>query len=181
MRARDCARCRLAVARGEVEVAVWSSLAFRSLFAFTVRGYDRMFALTLRGTAHARRLTRALSTRSSGILSSLGLPTSGEPVAGVYHHHAQGWHGCGEVQHSISPATGETLARVQTASPEEVDAALASARRAYESWRTVPAPKRGEVLRQVRVALNERIDDLGKLVSLEMGKVLSGENHHTFQ
>ena len=140
-----------------------------------------MFALTLRVTLSARRLTRALSTRSSGILSSLGLPTSGEPVAGVYHHHAQGWHGSGTVQHSISPATGETLARVQTASPEEVDAALASARRAYESWRTVPAPKRGEVLRQVRVALNERIDDLGKLVSLEMGKVLSGENHHTFQ
>lgn len=139
------------------------------------RNCCRMFALTLRRTPHARRLTRALSTRSSGILSSLGLPTSGEPVAGVYHHHAQGWHGSGPVQHSISPATGETLARVQTASPDEVDAALTSARRAYESWRTVPAPKRGEVLRQVRVALNERIDDLGKLVSLEMGKVLSGK------
>lgn len=134
-----------------------------------------MLHLTLRKSAGAHHLARALSTRSSGILSSLGLPTSGEPVAGVYHHHAQGWHGSGELQHSLNPATGEVLARVQTASPAEVDAALGSARRAYEAWRTVPAPKRGEVLRQVRVALNERIDDLGKLVSLEMGKVLSGK------
>ncbi|GAA5975997.1 hypothetical protein JCM10908_005351 [Rhodotorula pacifica] len=132
-----------------------------------------MLALSLRRVARAHRSARALSTRSSAILSSLGLPTSGEPISGVYHHHSQGWHGSGEVQHSISPATGEVLARVQTAAPGEVDQALTSARRAYESWRTVPAPKRGEVLRQVRVALNERIDDLGKLVSLEMGKVLS--------
>lgn len=134
-----------------------------------------MLRTNLHRTLSAPRTSRALSSRASAVLISLGLPTSGEPVAGVYHAHGQGWHGSGELHESKSPATGETLARIRTASSEDVDAALNSARRAYESWRTVPAPKRGEVLRQVRTALHERIDDLGKLVSLEMGKVLSGE------
>ncbi|BGP14719.1 hypothetical protein JCM10213_002752 [Rhodosporidiobolus nylandii] len=118
------------------------------------------------------RHTRALSSRAAGILSSLNLPTSGE-VPGVYYSHSKGWTGSGPPSSSINPATGETLAQVRTASKEDVDAALAASRAAYRSWRNIPAPKRGEVLRQIRGALAERLDDLGALVSLEMGKVFS--------
>ncbi|BGP38755.1 hypothetical protein JCM10450v2_002709 [Rhodotorula kratochvilovae] len=115
--------------------------------------------------------TRALSSRARSVFTALDLPTSGEPLAGV--SYGKGWCGSGPLQTSRNPATGETLAEVRTASTEDVDNALKAARAAYLGWRNVPAPKRGEVLRQMRVALNERIDDLGQLVSLEMGKVLS--------
>ncbi|GAA5911164.1 hypothetical protein JCM6882_006595 [Rhodosporidiobolus microsporus] len=117
--------------------------------------------------------SRALSTRASSVLSSLGLPSSGEPVPGVFYDHSKGWGGQGPLVSSYNPATGEELAQIRTASKEDVDAALNAARAAQREWRGVPAPKRGEIMRQVRVALNERIDDLGALVSLEMGKVLS--------
>ncbi|GAA6014212.1 hypothetical protein JCM10207_006133 [Rhodosporidiobolus poonsookiae] len=118
-------------------------------------------------------LSRGLSTRSSSILSSLGLPTNGQPIPGVYYSQKQGWGGSGPLESSYNPATGEELAKVATASAQDVDAALSASRAAYKSWRNVPAPKRGEVLRQIRVALADRLDDLGALVSLEMGKVLS--------
>ncbi|GAA5943696.1 hypothetical protein JCM3775_001339 [Rhodotorula graminis] len=118
-------------------------------------------------------LARALSSRARSVFSALDLPTSGEPIAGVYYSAQDGWCGSGELQTSRNPATGETLGEVRTASREDVDKALKAARLAYEGWRGVPAPKRGEVLRQMRGALNDRIDDLGALVSLEMGKVLS--------
>ncbi|GAA5969712.1 hypothetical protein JCM11641_008013 [Rhodosporidiobolus odoratus] len=119
------------------------------------------------------RNSRSLSTRASSILSSLSLPTSGQPIPGVFHSHAKGWGGNGPLQTSYNPATGEQLAQVSTASKQDVDLALSACRSAYRDWRNVPAPKRGEVLRQIRGALNDRLDELGSLVSLEMGKVLS--------
>lgn len=134
-------------------------------------------AHTTTRTARARpnpALARSLSSRARSVLSALDLPTSGESIAGVYYSAQDGWCGSGELQASRNPATGETLAEVKTATREDVDQALKAARLAYEGWRGVAAPKRGEVLRQMRGALNDRIDDLGALVSLEMGKVLSG-------
>ncbi|TNY24505.1 succinate-semialdehyde dehydrogenase [Rhodotorula diobovata] len=124
---------------------------------------------TRAGGVHAR----ALSTRAQSVFSSLQLPTSGEPIPGVYYSAEAGWCGSGPLQTSRNPATGETLAEVRTASRDDVDKALKATRLAYEMWRNVAAPKRGEVLRQMRGALNERIDDLGALVTLEMGKVAS--------
>ncbi|GAA5828372.1 hypothetical protein JCM11251_006218 [Rhodosporidiobolus azoricus] len=126
-------------------------------------------------TTLTRRLphVRSLSTRARNVLAANGLSTTGEPVSGVFYSHKQGWGGSGPLTTSYNPATGEELAQIRTASKEDVDSALKAARAAQKEWRDVPAPKRGEVLRQVRVALNERIDDLGALVSLEMGKVLS--------
>ena len=82
--------------------------------------------------------------------------------------------GSGDLTVSTVKATGETLGLVATATPDEVDYALVRAREAYEYLRNVPAPRRGEVVRQVRVALADKLDDLGALVSLEMGKVLAG-------
>lgn len=130
----------------------------------------------LRAAARPFAQSRALSSRASSVLSSLDLPTSGQPINGVFYDAAVGWTGSGEVHKSVNPTTGEVLAEVRSASKEDVDKVLKASRRAYEMCRTVPAPKRGEVLRQIRVAMNERIEDLGKLVSLEMGKVLSGKS-----
>jgi 7-cyano-7-deazaguanine synthase in queuosine biosynthesis len=49
---------------------------------------------------------------------------------------------------------------------------MTTAQNAFKIWRTVPAPVRGEVVRKIGLALRENKNDLGKLVTLEMGKIL---------
>ncbi|GAA5885289.1 hypothetical protein JCM16303_005989 [Sporobolomyces ruberrimus] len=129
--------------------------------------------LSLRQQARSIRLSqanRALSTQASSVLSALNLPTDGSPIPGVFNSK---WTGSGPLQQSFDCGTGEVLGSVKTATPQEVEDTLKASRAAYRNWRDVAPPKRGEVLRQIRNALNDNIDDLGKLVSLEMGKVLS--------
>lgn len=72
---------------------------------------------------------------------------------------------------SRDPATGRTIATVYHCSASDYEATLASATNAFEEWRTVPAPKRGEVVRRMADALRSRKELLGELVSLEMGKI----------
>jgi aldehyde dehydrogenase (NAD+) len=72
-----------------------------------------------------------------------------------------------------SPTTGELLARVEQATAADFDRVVSTAMEAFRTWRTIPAPKRGEIVRQFAVALREKKEDLGRLVSLEMGKILT--------
>src|SRR5262245_18857790 len=72
---------------------------------------------------------------------------------------------------SLNPATGEPIARVQQASAESYDRVVADAVTAFDSWRMTPAPKRGELVRDLGNALREMKEPLGDLVSLEMGKI----------
>ncbi|MFN2155481.1 MAG: aldehyde dehydrogenase family protein [Anaerolineae bacterium] len=74
---------------------------------------------------------------------------------------------------SYSPATGEAIARVIQATPTTYDRVAAGARSAFEYWRTVPAPKRGQVVRDLGSALREAKEPLGELVTLEMGKIVA--------
>ena len=71
-----------------------------------------------------------------------------------------------------SPADGTLLGAVQMAGESEYDAVVAQAMSAAAAWRTVPAPRRGEVVRMIGDALRENKDALGALVSLESGKIL---------
>jgi aldehyde dehydrogenase (NAD+) len=71
-----------------------------------------------------------------------------------------------------SPVDGKAIARVNMASQAGYDAAVEQAQQAFKIWRTVPAPRRGEIVRQIGNALREAKDDLGALVSYEMGKSL---------
>ena len=72
-----------------------------------------------------------------------------------------------------TPITGEELARIPTTTPEAAAASLATAHKAFESWRNVPAPKRGELVRLLGEELRANVDTLGRLVTLEAGKILS--------
>lgn len=54
---------------------------------------------------------------------------------------------------------------------EDYECCVKEARKGYLYWSTLPAPKRGEIVRQIGEALRENIEPLGKLVSLEMGKL----------
>ena len=73
---------------------------------------------------------------------------------------------------SVCPATGETLASVRMAGPEEYEAVMTRAAATFEKWRMLPAPKRGEIVREIGNELRAHKRDLGALVSLEMGKIL---------
>ena len=72
-----------------------------------------------------------------------------------------------------NPATGTLIAQVRPAGPQEYDAVIASAVQTAPLWRTVPAPKRGEVVRLIGEELRRVKTDLGTLVSLENGKILA--------
>jgi aldehyde dehydrogenase (NAD+) len=72
---------------------------------------------------------------------------------------------------STSPADGETIGTFPKSGPADVDQAVAAAKRAYEEWRLVPAPKRGEILFRFAQLLAESKDDLTDLMTHEMGKV----------
>ncbi len=75
--------------------------------------------------------------------------------------------------HAIhSPTDGSLLGQVQYAGPAEYDAVIKQASQAFAEWREWPAPKRGEIVRQIGDALRQYKQPLGELVSLEMGKIL---------
>lgn len=71
-----------------------------------------------------------------------------------------------------SPATGEYIASVYQASESDYDKVVQTAYEAFLSWRLLPAPKRGEIVRQIGNRLREFKNELGMLVSFEMGKSL---------
>ena len=71
----------------------------------------------------------------------------------------------------LNPATGEHIASVGQASTEEYEKAVNASSKAFETWRMLPAPKRGEYVRRIGDALRTHKEALGALVSLEMGKI----------
>jgi aldehyde dehydrogenase (NAD+) len=73
---------------------------------------------------------------------------------------------------SWSPVDGKKIASVQLASRDSYDAVMEKAQAAFLEWRQWPAPRRGEVVRQIAEALRAKKDALGRLVSYEMGKSL---------
>src|ERR687887_2194405 len=77
----------------------------------------------------------------------------------------------GETFESVSPATGDKLGVFPKSSAEDVDRAVAAAKAAFEEWRLVPAPRRGEILFRFAELLKDQKDDLADLMSREMGKV----------
>ena len=77
----------------------------------------------------------------------------------------------GETFESSSPATGETIGAFPASAAEDVDRAVAAAQTAYEDWRLVPAPKRGEILMHFAQVLEREKADLTDLMTREMGKV----------
>lgn len=71
---------------------------------------------------------------------------------------------------SVSPVDGIEIGSVSVTTADEYDALITKAQEAFNQWRLVPAPRRGEVVRQIGEALRAKKEALGKLVSYEMGK-----------
>ena len=75
------------------------------------------------------------------------------------------------VNQSVNPTTGEIIASVYKASLDDYERVVQAAVAGFQEWRQVPAPVRGQVVREMGNALREKKDFLGSLVSLEMGKI----------
>ena len=108
----------------------------------------------------------ATTTKTASILSGLGIE---ERNPGGF---AGAWLGSGKAQAVVSPVDGGTLATVVNVTKEEFETVLSRCHAAFAGWRTVPAPKRGEVVKAIGEELRRNKDDLARLVSLEMGKTL---------
>lgn len=80
------------------------------------------------------------------------------------------WFSNGTLLESYSPVDGKLIAKVKTASKEDYQKVIATAKSAFIYWREIPAPKRGEYVRQFGDKLRAKKAELGKLVSYEMGK-----------
>ncbi len=76
----------------------------------------------------------------------------------------------GELLESYSPVDGKLIGKVKCSTKEDYEKVMSAATSAFKSWRTVPAPKRGEMVRQFGDKLRTHKEALGKLVSYEMGK-----------
>ena len=87
---------------------------------------------------------------------------------------ARGWiaGGKGPELESLAPASGQVIAKVRQADAAAYERVAATAHAAYLDWRMVPAPKRGEVVRALGDELRANKEALGRLVALEMGKIL---------
>ena len=102
------------------------------------------------------------------VLQALGLKDINNGVS----TGLQSWKPAGSRLESYSPVDGELIASVVQANKEDYEKVVAKAQEAFATWRTVPAPQRGELVRQMGNKLREYKEPLGKLVSYEMGKSL---------
>ncbi|WP_336514041.1 aldehyde dehydrogenase family protein [Pollutibacter soli] len=101
-------------------------------------------------------------------LQKLGIDSYNQGVSTGVH-----WVGSeGEIIPSFSPVDGKHIASVFLADANGYETAVAKAQEAFKEWRLWPAPKRGEVVREIGMKLREHKHALGQLVSYEMGKSL---------
>jgi aldehyde dehydrogenase (NAD+) len=101
-------------------------------------------------------------------LSQLGIKDINEGTSTGSNNFANG-----NIIESYSPVDGTLIAKVKASTKEDYLAAMAKAEEAFKTWRLVPAPKRGEIVRQMGDELRKHKDALGQLVSYEMGKSLT--------
>src|SRR3989304_6258404 len=122
-------------------------------------------------------MTTAIDTHKS-LRDELG----SEEVAGGASTGPDAWlsEPSGKELVSLNPTTGEPIAKIIQATPAIYEKVASTAARAFESWREVPAPKRGQVIRDLGDALRELKEPLGDLISLEMGKIRA-EGHGEVQ
>jgi delta 1-pyrroline-5-carboxylate dehydrogenase len=129
-------------------------------------------------TALTRSETKSIQLNHShnanvrGILDAFGL-TAGSTVSGVAYGGGFTSAPTGEALETHDPTTGEVLAYVKTAGHPDVSRVAAEAAKAFERWRLVPPPQRGEIVRRLSDAFRRRKEDLALLISLENGKILS--------
>jgi aldehyde dehydrogenase (NAD+) len=115
-----------------------------------------------------KTMTETTTTEIQEILSQLGIEemNNGASTGGKWFKTR------GEQIDSISPVDGKLIASVNAATEADYEAVILKAQEAFLEWRMIPAPKRGEIVRQLAERIRFYKEPLGKLVSYEMGKSL---------
>jgi aldehyde dehydrogenase (NAD+) len=106
------------------------------------------------------------SSSTAALFRRLGLR---ENNPGVFNG---AWNSGGKTLRRVSPINGQLLAKVRLATAAEYEQTIRAAEKAFAGWRILPAPRRGEIVRQLGNALRTAKKDLGRLVTLETGKIL---------
>ncbi len=101
------------------------------------------------------------------VLKALGIKEVNEGCS-----TGKNWFSGGDLIESYSPVDGKLIAKVKSATKADYDKVMKAAHEAFLHWRTIPAPKRGEYVRQFGDKLRAKKNELGQLVSYEMGKSL---------
>jgi len=120
----------------------------------------------------SRQAQDAAQSRADAILAAFGISPGGT-VSGTAHGGAFVVGPSGPELKTFNPATGELLATVRTAGLDDLAWTSEATHAAFLRWRSVPAPRRGEIVRRLGEAFRERKEDLARLISLENGKILS--------
>ncbi|XP_037979525.1 alpha-aminoadipic semialdehyde dehydrogenase [Motacilla alba alba] len=130
------------------------------------RAFAALLPLPRAGSPPAAAMsTLLISQERYAWLRELGLQ---EENPGVYNGR---WGGRGQVVTTYCPANNEPIASVRQGNLEDYEETVKKAKEAWKIWADIPAPKRGEIVRQIGDALRQKIKVLGSLVSLEMGKI----------
>lgn len=127
-------------------------------------------SLKVKTVCHFRTMSSSrylIDDANFSFLKDLGLEKINK---GVYSGE---WGGRGETIKSIDPATNKVIAEVQTGNVQDLEECIKASEDAYKQWRNLPAPYRGEIVRQIGDELRKYREPLGKLVSLEVGKILA--------
>jgi aldehyde dehydrogenase (NAD+) len=119
----------------------------------------------------SRQAQAQAQARADAILAAFGV-TPGGTLSGAAHGGAFVPSPSGPELTTFNPASREVLATVRTAGLDDLAAASEATHNAFLRWRTVPAPRRGEIVRRLGDAFRERKEDLARLISLENGKIL---------
>ena len=111
-------------------------------------------------------MDKIFEIKTKEVLSSLGIEdiNPGASTGTQWHKTA------GDITSSYTPIDGSEIARVNNATASDYEYIMNKAQEAFLIWRKVPAPARGEVVRKIGLALRSEKENLGWLVSLEMGK-----------
>lgn len=84
------------------------------------------------------------------------------------------WLDCkGNILESITPIDGRVIGKIRQADREDYETVIQKSVEAFQYWRKIPAPKRGEIVRQIGLSLRKHKSELGALVSLEVGKIIA--------
>jgi aldehyde dehydrogenase family 7 protein A1 len=111
-------------------------------------------------------MEKYLTCKDYPFLAELGLD---ELNNGVYKRGE--WSGNGPLFTSVSPYNGKNIATIRMGSVDDYEDCIKAMEEEKDRWMNFPAPKRGEIVRQIGEALRIKKDALGSLISLEMGKI----------
>merc|ERR1719461_1332332 len=114
-----------------------------------------------------RYFSQSLTAKQYPFLSELGLSETNE---GVFNGQ---WKGNGPEIKSYSPTTDEAIAKIKTGTSSDYESCILAMNEHKKLWAMTPAPKRGEVVRTIGDILREKKESLGKLITLENGKILA--------